>query len=156
MSLVKNLQTSLQENLPGNAEQVWQNCARAREMEAAGDYEAACSAVGERWRGIGVQPALEGLDDLSRAEMSGCRSVLSSRLSKCADHMPQHTRQAKDMISEVNQSFSLSERHRWPPCGQMELVLLLDGRKALLTRHGYSSTFTLSLGDRAFRWQISR
>lgn len=44
-------------------------CKYAKQFEEGGNYEAACDALGEFWRGIGEQPALNNLDEHARGEV---------------------------------------------------------------------------------------
>ena len=44
-------------------------CALAKALEDAGNYEAACSGLGELWQGVGQRPSLTGADEQTRAEI---------------------------------------------------------------------------------------
>src|SRR5882672_1398720 len=44
-------------------------CRVARQLEEAGDYEAASEALAELWQGVGARPMLEGLDDETKAQV---------------------------------------------------------------------------------------
>ena len=44
-------------------------CKLARHLEEAGDYDAASEALADLWRGVGVQPNLEGLDEETRVQV---------------------------------------------------------------------------------------
>ena len=44
-------------------------CRIAQHYEQTGDYEAASEALGEFWRGVGIRPNVEGLNDAEQAEV---------------------------------------------------------------------------------------
>src|SRR2546423_593336 len=52
-------------------------CHLARDLEEAGDYEAARSAMGELWQQVGERPKIEGLDRRTAAEVILCVGSLS-------------------------------------------------------------------------------
>ncbi|HEV2880484.1 MAG TPA: tetratricopeptide repeat protein [Pyrinomonadaceae bacterium] len=44
-------------------------CRIAADLEHRGQYESACDALGELWQGVGQRPAIEGLSELTAAEV---------------------------------------------------------------------------------------
>jgi len=55
-------------NLSSN-ERALLRCQLARQLEEAGDYEGAHEAMGELWQRVGERPMLEGLDELTEADV---------------------------------------------------------------------------------------
>jgi tetratricopeptide (TPR) repeat protein len=49
--------------------QVRLNCRRAKEFQEAGKYDEARAALGDLWQAVGTRPHVEGLDELTRAEV---------------------------------------------------------------------------------------
>ena len=79
-------------------------CARAKELEEAGEFEDARGAISEFWQRIGDRPQVEGLDNINRAEVLLRAGVLTGWIGS--------TRQlsgaqeiAKDLISESAGAF---------------------------------------------------
>jgi DNA-binding NtrC family response regulator len=68
-----HLQTSLLRQLDNprlsRSERAELSCRLAKELEEAGNYEAARNALGEFWRCIGERPKIEGLDQRTAAEV---------------------------------------------------------------------------------------
>lgn len=74
-------------------------CAASLELMRKGQYGAACEALGDFWRGIGVRPNVEGLDGKASAEVLLGVGTLSSWLGSLEQaHGAQAS--AKDLISE--------------------------------------------------------
>jgi DNA-binding NtrC family response regulator len=98
-----NRQTSLlrQLNDPtiNQSQQAQIRCQLARELEEAGDYEAARSAMGELWQRIGERPQIEGLDQYTTAEVLLCVGLLTGRLGS-AHQVAGAQEIAKDIITE--------------------------------------------------------
>ena len=63
--------TALQEHTRGLtlAERAHQCCGLAKKLEKAGEYEAACEVLSEFWSERNGPPKLEGLDELTGAEI---------------------------------------------------------------------------------------
>ena len=81
-------------------------CQLARELEEAGDYEAARQALGELWQQTGTRPALDELDDVVSAEVLLRAGSLTGWLGSV--HQIERAQEvAKDLISE---SAALFER----------------------------------------------
>ncbi|HEU0145080.1 MAG TPA: hypothetical protein VFQ47_09875, partial [Nitrososphaera sp.] len=85
-------------NLSHN-EQAQRRCQLARELEAAGDYEAARSAMGELWQRIGERPQIDGLDQNIAAEVLLCTGSLTGWLGS-AHQVAGAQEIAKDIIGE--------------------------------------------------------
>lgn len=54
-----------------------------KQLEEAGNYEAAREAMGELWRGVGHRPVLEGLDEETSAAVILRVGVLTGWLGSC-------------------------------------------------------------------------
>lgn len=74
-------------------------CALAKELEAAGNFEPACSALGELWQGVGERPALDRLDELTAAEVLLRAGTLSGWIGSTQQTTGAQEK-AKDLISE--------------------------------------------------------
>ena len=85
-------------NLSGR-ERARLRCQLAQELEEAGNYEAARSALGELWQHTGARPALDGLDDVMIAEVLLRAGSLTGWLGS-AHQIEKAQERAKDLISE--------------------------------------------------------
>lgn len=75
-------------------------CLLVRQLQEAGNYEAAREAMGELWQGVGERPELEGLDELVRAEVLLRAGALTADIGSCRQvEGVQET--AKNLISEA-------------------------------------------------------
>ncbi|MBC7910353.1 MAG: sigma 54-interacting transcriptional regulator [Pyrinomonadaceae bacterium] len=104
MDLTIELTRQLEDSTLSRPEQARVRCRLARELTEAGDYEAACSAMGELWKRLGERPDLAGLDQATAAEAllrSGSLSgwIGSARQFAGAQEL------AKDLISESISTF---------------------------------------------------
>lgn len=87
-------------------------CVRARELEAAGDYDAARDVLAARWRGAGHRPLLDGLGQPAVAELLLRAGVLTGWLGS-AQQLADAQEVAKDLINEALRTFEgLGERTR--------------------------------------------
>jgi len=85
-------------------------CQAASELIQAGQYEAACDALGELWRGIGVRPDVERLGEAAAAEVLLKAGILSGWLG-ASEQARGSQASAKDLISESASLFeSAGER----------------------------------------------
>jgi tetratricopeptide (TPR) repeat protein len=80
------------------------HCRAAAELIHSGQYEKAREALGELWRGVGARPNVEGLDEVTAAEVLLQVGALSGWLgaSKQAGRAQDA---AKDLISEAQRLF---------------------------------------------------
>ncbi len=83
---------------------VAQRCAAAKKLMSAGNYEAACEALGELWSGIGNRPRIEGLPANEQAELLLRAGALSGWLGS-SSQAPGAQGFAKDLISESVRAF---------------------------------------------------
>jgi tetratricopeptide (TPR) repeat protein len=74
-------------------------CQISRAYEEAGDYERACEALGELWRGVGARPAVDGLAPDAAAEVLLQAGSLTSSLGR-AKQIDGAQEAAKNLISE--------------------------------------------------------
>ncbi|HKQ51718.1 MAG TPA: hypothetical protein VJT74_05070 [Pyrinomonadaceae bacterium] len=74
-------------------------CRFARQLEEAGNYEAARDLLGELWRGVSHAPAVKGLDARTAAEVTLRAGVLTGWLGSC-QQIEDAQEAAKNLISE--------------------------------------------------------
>ncbi|HEY9285710.1 MAG TPA: tetratricopeptide repeat protein [Pyrinomonadaceae bacterium] len=74
-------------------------CSTAADLEHRGQYDAALAALAELWRGVGQRPALEGLGELTAAEVLLRAGTLSGWFGS-ARQLEGAQDAAKDLISE--------------------------------------------------------
>ena len=74
-------------------------CRIAKQLEQAGDYDAASEAMAELWKGVGARPNLEGLDDKKKAEVLLRFGALTGWIGS-ANQIEGSQEMAKDLISE--------------------------------------------------------
>ena len=74
-------------------------CRVAAELEHRGQYEAARDALGDLWQGTGQRPALEGLSELTAAEVLLRAGALSGWFGSIRQLQGAQDA-AKDLISE--------------------------------------------------------
>ncbi len=79
-------------------------CARAKELEEAGEFEDAREAISEFWQRIGDRPLVEGLDEIARAEVLLRAGALSGWIGS-AGQLSGAQEIAKDLISESAGAF---------------------------------------------------
>lgn len=82
-------------------------CARAKELEEAGEFEQARSALSEFWDRIGERPKVDGLNPISRAEVFLRAGALSGWIGS-AGQVTGAQEIAKDLISEAARIFEES------------------------------------------------
>ena len=74
-------------------------CRLAKELEESGDYEGARSAMGELWQRVGERPQLEGLDDVTRADVLLRVGVLTGWIGS-TKQLENAQEEAKNLITE--------------------------------------------------------
>lgn len=74
-------------------------CRLAKELEEGGDYEEACAVLSELWERVGERPKLEGLTELTQAEVLMRVGALSGWIGS-SKQMPDAQERAKDLITE--------------------------------------------------------
>src|SRR5712691_5276505 len=79
-------------------------CRLARQYEQAGEYEAASEAMAELWQGVGARPALEELDDETKAHVLLRVGALTGWIGS-AGQIEGSQEMAKDLISESIRMF---------------------------------------------------
>src|SRR5687767_831140 len=82
-------------------------CLRAKAFEAAGEYEAARTAMGEFWERVGERPAVDGLDTIEQAEVILRAGTLTGWIGS-ARQLRGAQESAKDLISEAARLFEES------------------------------------------------
>jgi len=111
-----NLQTQLLHRIDdptlNRSERAQLRCQLARELEEAGNYEAARSAMGELWQRVDSRPHLEGLDERTAAEVLLRAGTLSGWIGS-AKQIERAQEIAKNLISESRAIFdSLHETEK--------------------------------------------
>jgi CheY-like chemotaxis protein len=82
------------------------HCQAAADFIEAGQHEAACAALGDLWRGAGVRPPLQGLNEEAAAELLLQCGVLTGWVGSC-QHITEAQEPAKDLISEALRRFQV-------------------------------------------------
>ncbi len=95
-------------------------CRIAADLEHRGQYEAACEALGELWRGIGLRPDLAGLGRLAAAEVLLRAGALSGWLGSVRQ-IEGAQEAAKDLLSESISRFQTLEETTRVAAAQSEL-----------------------------------
>lgn len=80
MGLAVQLLHRIDDPALSRVERVDLRCQIAKELEEAGNYEAACSVLSELWQRVGERPQLTGLDQQMAAEVLLCVGMLTGRL----------------------------------------------------------------------------
>jgi len=87
-------------------------CRLAKQLEQAGDFEAAREAMADLWQGVGARPPLEGLDNETKAEVLLRIGALTGWIAHAA-RIEGSQEMAKDLISESACSFeNLGKRNK--------------------------------------------
>jgi len=79
-------------------------CRLAKQLEQAGDFEAAREAMAELWQGVDTRPVLEGLDDETKAEVLLRAGALTGWIGRTTQ-IEGSQEMAKDLISESLRAF---------------------------------------------------
>ncbi len=109
MTLAETLLRQLDDPNLGHDARAQLQCRIAADFEHRGQYEDARDALGGLWRGIGQRPALEGLSELTAAEVLLRAGMLSGCLGS-AHQIEGAQDAAKDLISEsINRFQALGE-----------------------------------------------
>jgi Tfp pilus assembly protein PilF len=111
-----NLQTQLLHQIDDStlthAERARLRCQLAKELEEAGNYEAARGAMGDLWQRVGERPQLDGLDQHTAAEVLLRAGTLSGWIGS-SKQIEGAQEFAKNLISESRTIFeSLQETEK--------------------------------------------
>src|SRR3954469_11826189 len=99
MGLAANILRQIDSPALQPAERARLRCQLAKQMEEAGNYEAAREAMGELWQRIGERPQVSGLDEDAAAEVLLRVGSLTGWIG--AAHQVEGAQEiAKDLISE--------------------------------------------------------
>lgn len=99
MSLQTALLRQLENTTLSSNKRARLRCQLVKELEEAGNYEAARGAMGELWQRVGERPKLDDLDLHTRAEVLLRAGVLSGWIGS-AQQIEGAQERAKDLISE--------------------------------------------------------
>lgn len=97
-------------------------CELAKELESAGDYEAACSVLGEKWQGVGARPSLDGLDESVVPHVLLRAGTLTGWIGS-SKQLAGAQESAKNLISESVRLFGLYGTEKNVIEAQAELAL---------------------------------
>jgi tetratricopeptide (TPR) repeat protein len=112
MTLAETLLEQLENPALSRDERAQLQCQIAADFEHRGQYEAARTALGDLWQGVGKRPALEGLSELTTAEVLLRAGTLSGWLASAAQDRAAQAA-AKDLIGESISRFeALGELNR--------------------------------------------
>jgi tetratricopeptide (TPR) repeat protein len=104
-SKLKRAETGLTSNLEARVQVL---CARAKDLEEAGNFAEARNSLSEFWQRIGDRPQVEGLSALAQADLFLRAGALSGWIGS-AQQVPGAQEVAKDLISEAARIF---EQHQ--------------------------------------------
>jgi hypothetical protein len=99
MTLTEALLRQLDDPTLSTDERAQFRCRVAAELEHRGQYETARAALGDLWQGVGQRPALEGLSELTAAEVLLRAGTLSGWFGS-TQQLEGAQDAAKDLISE--------------------------------------------------------
>jgi CheY-like chemotaxis protein/tetratricopeptide (TPR) repeat protein len=99
MTLAETLLKQLENPALSRDERAQLQCQIAADFEHRGEYESAREALGEWWQGVGKRPALEGLSELTAAEVLLRVGSLSGWLGS-VQQIEEAQEKAKDLITE--------------------------------------------------------
>jgi tetratricopeptide (TPR) repeat protein len=97
--------TELSAQTQTQVERILQQCEQARRFEEKSDYEAARTALGELWVGLGERPNIAGLDEQTQAEVLLRVGTLTGWISS-TEQIEESQERAKDLISEGARLFA--------------------------------------------------
>ena len=104
MNLAQHLLQQLNDPMLSLCEKTHLRCSLAKQLEEEGNYEAARSAISDLWQRIGDRPVINGLDNLTAAELLLRAGVLTGWLGSA--HQIEGAQEiAKDFISESAATF---------------------------------------------------
>src|SRR5262245_61338499 len=83
----------------GDVDTVLSRCEAAKQLEEAGEFQAAREALGDLWQGLGVRPSLDDWPIEAKAELLLRTGTLTGWLGS-ANQVPGAQESAKDLISE--------------------------------------------------------
>lgn len=109
MNLAMQLQQRIDDTKLNYAERILLRCQLAKELEDAGNYEAARSAMGELWQHVGNRPSLNGLISEVAAEVLLRTGTLSGWIGS-ANQIEGAQEIAKDLISESITKFEALQK----------------------------------------------
>jgi DNA-binding NtrC family response regulator len=143
MTLAETLLHQLDNPKLSRDERALLRCQLTEELEHRGQYETACNALADLWQGIGVRPAIKGLDERTAAEVLLRTGALTGWLGS-ASQIEGAQEAAKDLIGG---SIAIFE-------GLSETVKVATARSELALcywRLGAFDEARILLGD-AFSW----
>ena len=122
MTLAETLLRQLNNTKLSRDERTLLRCQLAEELEHIGQYEAARNALGELWQGVGQRPSLDGLAELTAAQVLLRAGTLSGWLGS-ASQFEGAQEAAKDLISESIALFQKAGEPNKADAASSELAL---------------------------------
>src|ERR1043165_1253235 len=104
MNLTNQLFHQIADPTLTNEERARLRCQAAKQLEEAGNYEAAREIMGELWPGIGHRPSIERLSEITAAEVILRAGVLMGWIGSCKQ-IEGAQEEAKNLISESRTRF---------------------------------------------------
>jgi CheY-like chemotaxis protein len=122
MNLTRQLLHQIGDERLSNNERAQLRCGLARELEEAGNYEAARAAMGELWDEVGDSPILEGLEDATKADVLLRVGALTGWIGSALQHEGAQEK-AKNLISESIRMFEVLESRTKAAEAQTDLAV---------------------------------
>jgi transcriptional regulator with PAS, ATPase and Fis domain len=97
-------------------------CRLSKQLEEAGNYEGATGPLGDLWKGIGVRPALAGLNENAAAEVLLRTGSLTDRIGS-GRQIEGAQDAAKDLLTESRERFHALNDTRGVAEAQIELAI---------------------------------
>jgi tetratricopeptide (TPR) repeat protein len=119
---LKEISTTQEETAVSLDQEVLGRCLAAKQLEDAGDYEAARLALGDFWQRVGERPRLDALQESASAELLLRAGSLSGRIGH-AQQIRGAQEIAKDMISESSRIFEELELSEKVAEAQIDLAI---------------------------------
>lgn len=104
MNLDMNLLKKLDDSTLNRTESVRLRCELAKELEEAGNYEGARSALSPSWRRVGESPVVEGLDEWTKALLLLRAGTLTGHLGS-ARQLENSQETAKNLLTTSKEMF---------------------------------------------------
>lgn len=122
MNISRQLLPRIADPLLSQSERAQLRCQLAKELEDVGNYEAAREAMGKLWSGVGERPALDGLDEMTAAEVLLRAGALTGWIGS-ARQIEGTQEVAKNLIGESLRFYE--SLHNWTKAAEAQIELAL-------------------------------
>jgi len=122
MTFAKDLLQKILDQAVSHDERALLRCQLAKQLEDAGNYEAARDAMAELWHGVGEPPVLEGLQPLTAANVLIRVGALTGWIGSTRQ-IEDAQETAKNLISQGISIFELGQDAKRVAEGQIELAV---------------------------------